>query len=37
MAIRFGGAGSVATASNSWVGTNRFGVGPIDHAGNWHS
>ena len=27
----------MATASKSWLGTNSFGVGPIDQAGNWHS
>ena len=35
MATRFGGVGRLATASKSWLGTNSFGVEPIDQPGNW--
>ena len=32
-----GGFSRVSSASNSSFGTNTFGSGPIDQAGNWHS
>ena len=35
--IEAGGFSRLSKASNSWFGTNSFGVNPIDHAGNWQS
>src|SRR3954469_1710773 len=35
MAIFLGGRGRLATASNSWPGTNSLGADPSDQPGNW--
>ena len=35
--IELGGFSRLSKASNSWFGTNSFGVKPIDHDGNWQS